>query len=587
MPPDDILIGVEENPSATSDEQNQLLLAQSPEKKKRKKGSKGIMVAEVNKKLRLQGKDYLGRKQCTFDQPRRARKIQPRCSCRKKSFWCSSFSESRREELFKWFWDLTSWKERRIFIKSMVQRKPVKERKTDADVSRRSVSLYYYLNLSDEEDRVRVCKYFFLNTLCLGEWTARNWASKDAVKNCNRELSSRKKTELLNRETVSQFIDALPKLESHYCRKSTSKLYLECNWRSMSQVYDEYKNFCTREKKDFVSRASFIEIFKSKHIGIFSPKKDACDVCCSYKTKNINQEEYDLHIKRKKEVRQEKDNDKANTSDEVAVFTMDLQAVLLAPKMEASALYYRTKLKVHNFTIYNLKTQDGRCYLWDESEGGLSADEFATIIFNFVCEQIGKKKIILYSDGCTYQNRNSVLANALLLAAVKMDIEIFQKFLEKGHTQMECDSMHSTIERALKNREIYIPSGYIEVCRTARKNPKPYEVVELDHTYFKKFSALKAVSSLRPGNKPGDPVVTEIREIWYKKTGEIEVKIGSITNDYEVLPRRIKKLEGTESIPSLYKERLPITGTKFKHLQEMKYVLPRDTHSFYDLLPKN
>jgi len=34
---------------------------------------------------------------------------------------------------------------------------------------------------------------------------------------------------------------------------------------------------------------------------------------------------------------------------------MDLQAVKLCPALNASALYDSMKLKVHNFTIYNLE----------------------------------------------------------------------------------------------------------------------------------------------------------------------------------------------------------------------------------------
>lgn len=58
-----------------------------------------------------------------------------------------------------------------------------------------------------------------------------------------------------------------------------------------------------------------------------------------------------------------------------------------------------------------------------------------------------KKNIILFSDGCGYQNRNAVMANALSYFATKNNLCTEQKFLEKGHTQMECNSAHALIER--------------------------------------------------------------------------------------------------------------------------------------------
>ena len=63
----------------------------------------------------------------------------------------------------------------------------------------------------------------------------------------------------------------------------------------------------------------------------------------------------------------------------------------------------------------------------------------------------GVRTIVIYSDGCTNQNRNSTLSNTLLNISILANITIIQKFLEKGHTQMEADSMHSTIERKFKH----------------------------------------------------------------------------------------------------------------------------------------
>ena len=96
----------------------------------------------------------------------------------------------------------------------------------------------------------------------------------------------------------------------------------------------------------------------------------------------------------------------------------------------------------------------------------------------------------LWSDGCTYQNRNSLLSNGLLSLAIQKKITIYQKYLLKGHTQMECDSMHSTIERRLANCEINVPADYTQIFSSARISPTPYRVNYLDHTFFKDYSRL-------------------------------------------------------------------------------------------------
>ena len=73
--------------------------------------------------------------------------------------------------------------------------------------------------------------------------------------------------------------------------------------------------------------------------------------------------------------------------------------------------------------------------------------------------------VILYSDCCTGQNRNQYITVGLLHALQNSE----QKFLESGHTQMECDSMHSTIEQAKKRTSIFIPSQWDTIITMARK----------------------------------------------------------------------------------------------------------------------
>jgi len=66
------------------------------------------------------------------------------------------------------------------------------------------------------------------------------------------------------------------------------------------------------------------------------------------------------------------------------------------------------------------------------------------------------REIAMFSDMCGGQNRNQNIAAMLLYVFQSIDhINVIErKFLEKGHrpTYMECDSMHSAIEFAHKNR---------------------------------------------------------------------------------------------------------------------------------------
>jgi len=80
---------------------------------------------------------------------------------------------------------------------------------------------------------------------------------------------------------------------------------------------------------------------------------------------------------------------------------------------------------------------------------------------------------------------------------------------------MEVDCMHSTIERKIRNKKINIPADYVSICKTACTK-QPYIVEYLTYDFFKSFSVLKYCKSIRPGNKKGDPVVTNIKALNYK-----------------------------------------------------------------------
>lgn len=103
---------------------------------------------------------------------------------------------------------------------------------------------------------MRVCKSLLLNTLAIGSWTAQNWQQETTgdtdtdevndpedgmvLENNQDEVTvsapkkTRKSTET---ENLEDFFSTLPKVESHYCRKSSAKLYIEPNWSSKRELY--------------------------------------------------------------------------------------------------------------------------------------------------------------------------------------------------------------------------------------------------------------------------------------------------------------------------------------------------------------
>ncbi|KAK6168332.1 hypothetical protein SNE40_020889 [Patella caerulea] len=559
----------------------------------------------VNKMNRMHGKKFQSTKRNEYGYStlqKDERMVKPKqCSKRcKPGKLCSSFSEDDRQNIFDMFWKL-DWTAKRMFIVDMVDKVPVKERKVTPTTTkpRRNQSLVY--NFRKNGVRFKVCKTMFLTTLCLGERSLYNWLdgndghTNNPVSNEHSISDGEHTSDRRAQRTVSQkvqaaksYLESLPSLPSHYCRASSSKQYLEPVFADMTEVYKAYTQYCEENNTSRVSRRTFIDLFHDLNLAIYTPKKDQCDLCCGYQAGNVQEDKYKAHIKRKDDARNQKDSDKerAMIDSTVKVITLDLQAVLLAPNLKASAMYYKTKLGCHNYTVYDLATKECVCYFWHEGEGELTANSFASCLHDYIETVLEKspntKQIIIYSDGCTYQNRNVVLANMLLKVASDKNITITQKILEKGHTQMEVDSVHSVIERKIKKRPIYSPQNYIDIITSCKKS---YKVYYLSHTFFKEFSSLKTITSIRPGRVTGDPVVTDIRVLKYSPDGSITYKL-DYNDEFGDLPRRSRSTSDVSSdentVPQLYPEPLPIKTSKYRHLQELKSVIPVDYHGFYD-----
>lgn len=105
---------------------------------------------------------------------------------------------------------------------------------------------------------------------------------------------------------LKTWVESLPKTPSHYCRQQTNRLYLEGPFDTKQEVYDLYVNRCTEEEMRPLSKSFLFEFLKEKHFSIFQPRKDQCDTCTSYKMKQINEEEYQNHIKIKDQAQEEK-----------------------------------------------------------------------------------------------------------------------------------------------------------------------------------------------------------------------------------------------------------------------------------------
>lgn len=119
-----------------------------------------------------------------------------------------------------------------------------------------------------------------------------------------------------------------------------------------------------------------------------------CDTCTSYQSKNLTQDQFDIHRTDIQYMRNEKLNDIENTKSGLhLLLCIDMQAVKLIP--QTNDMYYKMKLQVHNFTIYNVISHESDNFVWDETDGTLVASTFATCIIKYIKMPIKRHQILI------------------------------------------------------------------------------------------------------------------------------------------------------------------------------------------------
>ena len=198
-----------------------------------------------------------------------------KCKCNFKS---STLSLKHRTFIFNQYRSLDR-KSQRAFLANLVDVVPI-SRQTTLQPSRRKITTIY--RLRDEEGQsFPVCKSMFQDTFGLnrGETDVLREKTKYGL-DCTIDKRGgvyNKKYSNADRDLVVEFINQIPRDESHYGRKDTNKEYLssDLNYHSLHREFSRvYPN--SPVKVDFFTR-----IFKENfsNLSFHKPRVDTCETC--------------------------------------------------------------------------------------------------------------------------------------------------------------------------------------------------------------------------------------------------------------------------------------------------------------------
>lgn len=575
--------------------------------------NKNTWIKNRRKRLRQSGKEYLS----AVKEEKCPEKTYRYRNCTLCKFKCNKFvSREQAENIFKEFWDMEDNDKSHFYDKTTKRLPKERTRPENAESARpRTYSFQYFFVIN--EDKKRVCKAFYLGVLAVSQRRISYFHEK---KKCGvtqtptkdkRGTKTKKRIPEEDRQHIRDHINAFPRVEGHYCRKDTKKDYFE-QGLNLSKLYELYVEWCQEKKYNVQKKWLYDNIFNNEfNIGFFIPKKDQCDICQEHMTKLaqnfvLRQQEvnvFETHMKEKEYARNEKQNDRDSKSEHRVVVCFDMQRVLTCPQSSISVFYYSRKFSVFNLTGYDLNQRQGYCMLWHEGVSGRDGNDIASATVRLLEKILASydnpvEELILWSDACVPQNKNSFMATALIeLLNQSNHLKIIhQKFQEPGHSCVqEVDSVHSVIDRHLERLEVHSPLAMVRTLLKVRSKKK-LRVYQMRKACFKDYkSVAKTFTTL-------DQVpFSKIKHIVYTKDSNlVKYKTSFDEEDFKEVnfktsrsnTRRTTKLAKTELIAvtpkaSVNRKTITIPSLKKEDIKKLYKFFSEDDKMFWDSILNN
>lgn len=576
-------------------------------KKQRKSLKERRAERESRLILRNAGKSYVTK----LGKMKPGRDLAPLTECRMK---CRSrISEDIREFIFKEYWALGSYDERAKYTERFIKINNKKTHTIGSKLKREYTNTYKIVYFNED---YKICKGCLSKTL--GESNRFLQTVSEKIKKFGRvtksergRAASYRKISNERLELVKQHINKFPAYESHYSRSKTSKKYLSSDL-SLNTMYQLY----CKENSNPVCKTVYAKVFKDMNLSFKKPSVDTCNKCNLLQNKlqylqdaeeiGQVQEQLRLHQESYESAYNEKRKDKAlaKTNSDFCVIAFDLQQCLPTPMLNTQSAFYKRQLWVYNLTIHDFMSDNAYCYMWPECSGGRGANQIASCLYDFITVRLpllhpNAKTLIMYSDSCSGQNKNSIVCTALLFAIKDSPqlLNIEQKFLVPGHTHMEVDSDHALIERAKKrtSMNIHHPRDWCQLVRTASTRTNKFSVIEMAVTDFYNFALFsKNNFTVKKTNSTGEKFVwSNVRVIKFSKEKfpVFEYKESYEGDDYSMMSYNKKNknysLVSINAVQKCYNGPVPISVLKKRDLISLLEYIDPSVHNFYHDLITN
>ncbi|XP_072402345.1 uncharacterized protein [Diabrotica undecimpunctata] len=554
---------------------------------------------QVRKRKRNAGEEYVGYKNKLV----KARSLQNYIhTCR---FQCQKFTDEERQEIFNQFWGLGNWNLQNAFITSCTEIALPKRRRTEA-VTNKGKSVTIKLK------NMRVCKMFFLKTLDIsnGRYSRILNGISDvgitAVDKRGRAPCPNKLSQDVI-DKVKRHIDMFPKYISHYTRHYNPRRRYLPSFLTIRKMYKCYLEHCQENNEAPVKEWFYRRVFNTEfNLSFHHPLSDTCNKCDKFETsiKSCTSEsdkkkimcERELHHRKAESGIQAKKEAKivAETSrnEEVVSVCFDLQKTLPTPALTTNKVFYMRVLWTYNFGVHNLGKKCASMYMWDESVASRGSMEVSLCLWKFIAGlNQNTRHHIAFSDSCSGQNKNKNIVKFFMYVVKETQLEIIDhKFLEPGHTFMECDEDFGVIEKYKKQVPyIFVPSEWMNAVRNSSKKFK-CEEMKMEHFISLENFNEYVQENIKKDDENNQIKWREIKWIRFEKKDPFTMKFKYTLNEETefITVNCMKKMRGRPpqniSLSQLNSSPMSLKYEKWKNLQDLLCFVPPIYHQFYNQL---
>ncbi|XP_028658548.2 uncharacterized protein LOC114652351 [Erpetoichthys calabaricus] len=577
--------------------EGQSVLCNSGNRTRKRKRDPETWLVNTRKTKCQSGLEYVNRRGKLVP----AKEIRNRKECQTAcKFECAKkINEFERQQIFADFYKQTQNEKYHFYGKTTERIQTLRPAKKGS-VSRRHHSFRYFFFTGNIKHRV--CKQFYLSTLCISQKPIYNFHSKKSQvtgtpKPDNRGKHVKKAISQDRKQEVLDHIDSFPRVESHYTRANSKRQYLEPELRSVTKLYELYCERCAESGHEPVKLSYYQHLFVTKrNLDFHMPKSDRCDLCEEFRIMKLNgnidqtlKAKYEHHLAENKAMREQRNADRDDKTKFIVSF--DLENVINLPKAGTGNFFYKRKLNLYNLTAHVSTTGQGYCAIWVETLSGRAGTDIASALVKLLSkiaeDNPNVKEIITWSDSCVPQNRNSIMAFAMAdFLRSHTNIEVIDmKYSVPGHSCVqEVDGMHSQIEQAMEVAEFYSPLSFIRLLLKAKRR-QPFKVLQMRKEDFKDFQTpsklyayqkipFSQVVSLKITQ--GLPYDVQYRTAWMQAayhTVNIRTRI----------PQKAESKNTFPSVKALTRKQInELSKEKKKDLQSMLKFMPKEDKEYFE-----